>query len=390
MIKNLTFLNKSYDEYNLSKSVMNHSREMIVYIKIPVILLGLISNATSVFVFAQKKFRTHSVHVFLLWLALNDSLFLLIYLAEDVIQMQELFSFKNGYLTKWLQLLSLANSNNLACGLVNYIRSILHFSSAYLVLACAVQRLVVTYKPYLSTFNSKKTAWKTVFIVVIASLLTNLWMPFLFLNQTISGKNEQTCQVNLVYQSSLKKNQSLILKIMLVPVPVMFISSCLVIYKTVANNNTKSNENYSNSSSSKRNESSSCHERNKSKLMRRSGFKQKNTESSLKLKSRYYTCKSRSRSKNLNLTRNITFTLIGLPFSYVLLNLPYLIVWAVFLSNSTVRLSEENSTHIYLALEITEIFCILNYGIKFFIYYAAEYLLLLKRKYSIRRYSSKF
>ena len=84
--------NSSYDyldfvqnyEINLEKSE-NHlkiSQKLNCLSCLAIIIFGLLSNMLAVIVFAKKRFRTNSIHVYVLCSAVNDNLFLIIHLLE--------------------------------------------------------------------------------------------------------------------------------------------------------------------------------------------------------------------------------------------------------------------------------------------------------------------
>jgi len=77
-------------------------------------------------------------------------------------------------------------------------------------------------------------------------------------------------------------------------------------------------------------------------------------------------------NRTTNSSKKIATTLMIVSFSFAVLNLPYLCVWSAY------NLSEYKTNHMYQAhdnylfafVKIAEIFFVLNYGIKFFIYCA--------------------
>ena len=62
------------------------SRKINIYATICVILIGLIGNFITMFIFSQKKFRTNSSHVYLLCLSIIDTFFLVNHFFEDTIR----------------------------------------------------------------------------------------------------------------------------------------------------------------------------------------------------------------------------------------------------------------------------------------------------------------
>ncbi len=80
-----------------------------------------------------------------------------------------------------------------------------------------------------------------------------------------------------------------------------------------------------------------------------------------------------------NKSRKLTRMLVLISFSYALLNLPYLIFWSLYFS-------EQNSirrNYFYSALQISEIFFMLNYGVHFYLYCVAGSFFRNQLKYSL-------
>lgn len=70
-------------------SFLEQSRKLNIILTIVIILIGLIGNFLTLFVFSQKKFkcfRSNSSHIYLMSLAANDSLFLFVHFFEDTIR----------------------------------------------------------------------------------------------------------------------------------------------------------------------------------------------------------------------------------------------------------------------------------------------------------------
>jgi hypothetical protein len=78
---------KVYDPSYIS--FLDQSRKINIILTIVIILVGLIGNFLTIFVFSQKKFkcfRSNSSHIYLMSLAANDSLFLFVHFFEDTIR----------------------------------------------------------------------------------------------------------------------------------------------------------------------------------------------------------------------------------------------------------------------------------------------------------------
>ena len=57
-------------------------RKINLQISLAIILLGLVGNCATIFIFTQKKYLVNSSHVYFLCLAINDTLFLIVHFFE--------------------------------------------------------------------------------------------------------------------------------------------------------------------------------------------------------------------------------------------------------------------------------------------------------------------
>ena len=76
--------------------------------------------------------------------------------------------------------------------------------------------------------------------------------------------------------------------------------------------------------------------------------------------------KMTNQGKNLN---KITRILMLISFMYAILNLPYFITWSVYFYETTFQVENkvESSNYLFSALQITELFYMLNYGLMFYV-----------------------
>ena len=232
--------------------------------------------------------------------------------------------------------------------------------SAYVVVVFTLQRLFLIYFPLSVSFESKKSAWTTLFIIIITSLVLNIWAPFLFKIQTISQLIY--CDIITEWKSEyiLITNVYVIL-IVFIPIPIIFISNILIICKT------------------NREESRRKSMQNLNISLTAIDINSRTTRIS-RLPSHLYTSirgrqsvlRRAQNNRTTNSSKKIATTLMIVSFSFAILNLPYLCVWSAY------NLSEYKTNHMYQAhdnylfafVKIAEIFFVLNYGIKFFIYCA--------------------
>ena len=162
-----------------SSKLLLNSRKINLIGSVLVILIGLVGNLTTVCFFSQKKFRINSSHVYLFVLAINDSLFMVVHFFEDTIR-----TFSDIYLSSPFdhitKLLNVTDHFEISCRLVNFFRYSLRFISSYIVVAYAVQHLFIVYKPLTTSFQSKKSAWKTIKTLVCIAFIINMWVPYFF------------------------------------------------------------------------------------------------------------------------------------------------------------------------------------------------------------------
>ena len=207
-------------------------RKINIYSSLFVIIIGLIGNSLITFIYLGKKRRTNSSHVYLLCSAINDNLFLIIHLFEDTLR-----TYLDVYsMNIFLQMINLVDMNNIQCQLINYLRNILRFVSAYIVVAFTLQRLIIVFKPLTTKFKSNKSAWKTVLVIIIISTLFNIWVPFIF---KIYTKNNEYkfCDVNKSYVLEyFYLNLSNILFSIFIPMVVILVCNILIIYKILKKN----------------------------------------------------------------------------------------------------------------------------------------------------------
>lgn len=78
-------------------------------------------------------------------------------------------------------------------------------------------------------------------------------------------------------------------------------------------------------------------------------------------------------SPDCSTNHKITRMLLLMSFSYAILNLPYFISWCIFFYRVSVnpKLTRATKYYVFSAINLCEIFYVLNYGVHFFIYCAS-------------------
>lgn len=369
------------------------SRKVNIFTLLSVITLGLIGHYLTILVYSKKKFRTNSGHIYLLCLAVFDSLFLIIHFFEDTIRtiqnvyLKESTLISNNQtnrilLKKFMNVINLTDKFDFPCILVNYLRYSIRFASAYIIVIFTIQRLLILKSPLSDRFKSKKSAWKTILIISIISLTANLWVPFMF--KIKAYHDEMYCDVDNKWKNEYFRIAIVyIILIMLIPILLIIICNSFIISLTkkadlerkklqelqelqeipkkknsITNFNLKSSLLTINKTDSN----------NQLNIMSRYSFR--NRLSSFNLNSRQLSSQKRNRINN---STKITKMLVLVSFSYAFLNLPYLIIWSMFFIQSALKHNNETArTYLFSMLQISEIFYILNYGVYFYINYASS------------------
>ena len=129
-------------EYLRSFQTLEFTRKMSIYTTVLLTFFGLIGNFIIIFVFGQSRFRTNSSNVYLLCLAVNDSLFLCVHLIEDtaknyermfIHEENETNSKTSSYsFDMFIISMNITDRYDVACRFVNYLRYVLRFISAYI------------------------------------------------------------------------------------------------------------------------------------------------------------------------------------------------------------------------------------------------------------------
>ncbi len=344
-----------------------------LYLTIFFIIIGLIGHFLTIFVFGQKRFRKNSSNVYLLFLALNDSVFLILHFFEDSIKSYIAIYSTGEQEGFFISLINIIDQFDVACKLINYLRYVTRFISAYTIIAFTLQRLALVYSPLSNKFKTKKSAWQSVLIISIFSMILNIWVPFLF----------QLKQTNALKYCDVSSNWSIeyfhitlvyICLIMALPILFILMSNFMIIKKL---NRAK-------------------HKRKDMTRLKRAidpvNPLSSNKANCSRVQKPFYLNVEQiiSRiSKKSDYSKKLTRMLMFISFSYVLFNLPYLISWFVYYYNIILSTFDENNLeqvawqNLYFSLvKISEIFYLLNYSVTFYIYCASGSIFREQLKYS--------
>ena len=224
--------------------------------------------------------------------------------------------------------------------------------SSYICCALTICRLSVVSNPLLEKSKTNSDAWRTVFLLLVAGLLLNAWVPFAFEIQ----KNDQNYstsanQIHLIFHSSVisscdikkewKKSYFIltniyVVLIILIPLVIIFICNLIIVQKTYnakinreqfGNIRLISRSNDKKTKRTKRIKRSASNPVIDPRMKRRNAlqiikfdFQVKPIYLSLNQTAKIQT-KSNFRIKNM---------LMIISLSYSILNLPYLITWCVY------------------------------------------------------------
>lgn len=373
------------NETNSSQScyLIDIARKINIFSSLFILVIGLTGHTFTIVIFSQKRFRINSNNVFLLCLAVNDSLFLVIHFFEDTIRTFNDVYIANTNASHFVQIktliyyLNIVDKHTFTCRVINYLRYTLRFISAYIIVAFTIQRLIIVRSPLSDKFSSKKSAWKTVARIIVVSCLINILVPLLVRVQEREGNDY--CDVD----ERLKKEYFnlttiYIITIMLLPILIIFTSNFLIISQTIKSDvdrisNTRSMQGIPRSFSLHNIAQASS--QNKFLDLRVKSLAGSNRELSEKnFKTKPYYLNVDQVTKKISYKSNnsfkITRMLILVSFMHAFLNLPYMIIWFLFYYK-VILLNGDLVTRNYLfaKLQIFEILYMLNYGLQFYINY---------------------
>jgi uncharacterized membrane protein YeaQ/YmgE (transglycosylase-associated protein family) len=147
---NLTQVNLTENIFRVADSlkILVNSRKINMFSMIIIICIGLIGNTITIIVFSQKRFRVNSSHVYLLFLAVIDSLVLILTIFEDTIR-----TFISIYMHDRINEEYQIFQNKTICRLMIYFQFAFKFISAYTQVAYTLQRLIIVYRPLSISFK---------------------------------------------------------------------------------------------------------------------------------------------------------------------------------------------------------------------------------------------
>lgn len=393
LVRNVYEENKKYTQ-------SLHYLEIAIKVKVIATLIvlgiGLVGHFLTIFVFSQKRFRINSSNVFLLCLAINDGLYLIIHFFEEtIIATKDVFITdsldEKTPLAVLIKHLNIIDKNESACRIINYLRYVLRFTSAYIIVLFTVQRVFIVYFPLQNRYKSKKSAWKTVTIIACVSIVLNVWAAFIF--EIRQGEIYNYCAVKKIWVDIyFNMNAVYIMIIMLIPIVVIVVLNFLIIMKTTRDDFQREQLKTSPASALKGSD--------EKQIITTVMYKPSTKQTSLMLGSDLVTRASyrkphiisldhgmiKNTPAQANTKSKLTRMLILISFSYAFLNLPHLITWSLYFG----EIDAIKRNHLFTVLQITEIFYMTNYGIHFYLYCLSGTKFRTQLKYSHKNYKNIF
>ena len=135
----------------------------------PIVILGLIGNVLAIIVYASKEFRSTHLAIYLIILAVVDSLILLL----------------NGLVNNWIWILfnrfDIRVISQAGCKILVYLLYVSQMFGGWLISALNLERAIVVTLPFKSkTLITKARVAMAIGVMVLVILLLNLYIPILY------------------------------------------------------------------------------------------------------------------------------------------------------------------------------------------------------------------
>ena len=139
------------------------SHKVYLFASLIFVMIGLVGNALSIMVFTSKVMRTVSSNVYLLFLAVSDSLYLTSVFSTKILTTLKCLYFIEGTF-------DIANHNSVLCKLFQYMLDLFSDYSTILILAFTIERYIACYHPInfkeICTLKRARTACAASFITI--------------------------------------------------------------------------------------------------------------------------------------------------------------------------------------------------------------------------------
>jgi hypothetical protein len=370
-------LSNSTTLIDYSIGLLNKSKIINKYSILLITIFGLVGNLLTIFVFAQKRFRTNSSSIYMLTIAANDCMYLLNNFFHNTIhKFEELFDNKLLY-----NLINISVKTNFACSLMSYFHNVLCLISVYVILAYTCKRLSIVYFPISNRFISKNSTWRHIMKIIFISFILNIWVIFVF-----EIKNQdKTCSIKLDWTDRYYKINYFFITLLIIPaILVIIVCNLIIIYKTCNSDVKRKNLQLRKKSILKKDsiclfneklDAMKNHELKKIKFLNvsESNLSNISSNSSFKIKPYYLNVNqatSKGNGKSIN-SKKITTTLILISSCYGFFNFSYFLslsFYYYYYCLFTNGFDQIKMNQFQSIIEILEIFYIFNYSTIFYIY----------------------
>lgn len=363
MYQNKSLMDKYCENYSSSQDFLDYTRKFNIIVTIFIVIFGLTGNILSIIVFIQRKYTLKAPGIFLLFLAMSDSLFLITHFFEDTmrtyfdvyysndmdeqtynitqmctIEIQPLDTDIKTY--QVFKMINIIDQSDLACKLTSFARYTFRLTSASILTAFTIQRAIVIYFPLINRIiDTTSTSWKTLIGIVAFSLTSCSFIPYLFKLNTASN-DRSYCDTNKNYPELYFWVMIIYVFLsMIIPIVTIFICNTITIIHLL-----------------------------KARSLRYTLTNQQEDHTSSIYRNVIQQMKS----------QNVTKSLILISSSYAILNLPYFIIWSIFyleMANSRKKNSENDifnsvcrKNYLYGFMQLAELLNVLNFGLIIFMY----------------------
>ncbi|KAK2146524.1 hypothetical protein LSH36_602g01026 [Paralvinella palmiformis] len=287
-----------------------------------VIISGLLFNSIALTVFvASRTLRQTTTGQYLTALSLADSA----YLSGDLLRW---LSTPSNSFTDDMKHLDLVNNYDSVCKLMYSLRYAAMLCSSSITVAITTERfLTIRFPLKIGQISTPKSTKVAIILIVIGSVALCIF-PFWCLKlYPIAGRGRLVCQIDMNYIQLFKTMIWVSVRLMTLIFPGVIITF-LTVWIIV--------------------------------LLKKRDKEQRQLQA----------CCSSSERRN-SLERQLTVMLVAVAIAFVLLRLPYTIVWDInqFKRSIWKPLDPWLSYHIYVAYKLTDILAITNYAINFFLYF---------------------
>lgn len=372
IIETQIFFDQGAKSQKSDEDLLYLSKKWNAFLTIIIVIFGLIGHSITINIYRHTRNRKNSSTVYLLCLAIADSIFLIIHFFEDTVRTyQSIYSDLS-----FISMINITDKYTIACRLINYIRYVLRFVSAYIIVAFTLKRLLMVYVS--TNSNSKSYAWLTVSVIFLIGLFINLWVPFLFEIQTDENKNLY-CDIDKKLKTEyFHITVVYICLIMFIPIVTIFLSNSLIIFKALKANSIQN-------LSIQQTILVSKNELNTKSFLTFNSSLTDDTNNRARSSS-ILAIKSYIENKNRNVN-TVAKILLWISFSYAVLNLPYFVTWSLFFYEVAFQKMTDmvRKNNLFAAVQISELFFILNYSVQFYINYFTS--LTFRRQIFLNNYS---